>query len=86
MFKVEMAACGAVQEVRADHRVTAGPVSSWFGRVADGFAAWAERRRQYRELSELDDRLLEDIGLAPMPGEHGYSPSVLLRGRWQRVN
>nr|WP_244568008.1 DUF1127 domain-containing protein [Bradyrhizobium erythrophlei] len=27
-------------------------------------AAWIERRSRYRELRELDDRLLADIGLS----------------------
>jgi uncharacterized protein YjiS (DUF1127 family) len=29
-----------------------------------GMAAWSERRSRYRELRELDDRLLADIGLS----------------------
>ena len=29
-----------------------------------GMAAWIERRSRYRELRELDDRLLADIGLS----------------------
>ena len=29
-----------------------------------GIALWWERRSQYRELLELDDRLLADIGLS----------------------
>jgi uncharacterized protein YjiS (DUF1127 family) len=31
-----------------------------------GIAMWLKRRHQYRELLELDDRLLADIGLSKM--------------------
>jgi uncharacterized protein YjiS (DUF1127 family) len=33
-------------------------------RFATGADGWLERRRQLRALSELDERLLRDIGLA----------------------
>jgi uncharacterized protein YjiS (DUF1127 family) len=33
---------------------------SWLG----GIAMWHERRRQYTQLLELDDRLLADIGIS----------------------
>ena len=29
-----------------------------------GIASWSERRHQYRQLLELDDRLLADIGIS----------------------
>jgi uncharacterized protein YjiS (DUF1127 family) len=31
--------------------------------VADGALLWAERARQRRQLAELDDYMLRDIGL-----------------------
>ena len=36
-------------------------------------AGWAERRRQLRALSELDDDLLRDIGLSHADVEHACS-------------
>jgi uncharacterized protein YjiS (DUF1127 family) len=36
----------------------------WGGRVADGALLWAERARQRRQLAELDDYMLRDIGLS----------------------
>jgi len=33
-------------------------------RWASGYAAWRERRRAFRELAALDDRMLKDIGVS----------------------
>src|SRR5262249_62314485 len=33
-------------------------------RWASGYAAWRERRRAFRELAALDDRVLKDIGIS----------------------
>jgi uncharacterized protein YjiS (DUF1127 family) len=44
------------------------PDFGWFWQIPfswlSGMAAWSERRSRYRELRELDDRLLADIGLS----------------------
>lgn len=36
----------------------------WSGIAADQFAGWQERAKQRRQLGELDDRLLTDIGVS----------------------
>ena len=41
--------------------------------AARSVAAWAERRRQLRALSDLDDHLLRDIGLSHDDVEHACS-------------
>jgi uncharacterized protein YjiS (DUF1127 family) len=44
------------------------PDLGWFLRIPlawlGGIAWWLERRRQYRQLLELDDHLLSDIGMS----------------------
>ena len=35
----------------------------WLGRGADQALLWAERSRQRRQLAELDDYMLRDLGL-----------------------
>ena len=44
------------------------PELGWLWRIPlswlYGMAAWSERRSRYRELRELDDPLLADIGLS----------------------
>ena len=37
-----------------------------------GIALWWERRSQYRELLELDDHLLSDIGVSRTPAEEAH--------------
>ena len=41
--------------------------------AARSVAGWAERRRQLRALSELDDHLLRDVGLTHDDVEHACS-------------
>jgi uncharacterized protein YjiS (DUF1127 family) len=43
-----------------------------------GMALWLDRRYQYRELVELDDRLLADIGLARTDVENVLRSSLYL--------
>ncbi|HEX2726675.1 MAG TPA: DUF1127 domain-containing protein [Beijerinckiaceae bacterium] len=42
-------------------------------RALRSVAGWAERRRQLRALSDLDDHLLGDIGLSHADVEHACS-------------
>ena len=57
------------------------PDSEWFWRIPlswlDGMASRCERRRQYAQLLELDDRLLADIGLSRLDVDE-----VALRSSW----
>jgi len=43
----------------------------WLGRACEAVLTWAERTRQRRQLAELDDYMLRDIGLtrADVAGE-----------------
>jgi uncharacterized protein YjiS (DUF1127 family) len=63
--------CGSTDCTSTRHIKTilpAFPDFGWFWQIPlswlYGMAAWSERRSQYRELCELDDRLLADIGLS----------------------
>ena len=51
------------EPVRAAARVVTGRtlLSGWINNVA----RWLERRRQWQDLRELDDRLLADVGISP---------------------
>lgn len=39
------------------------PIGAWFRHFVSGIRQWQARRRAAKELSELDDRDLRDIGL-----------------------
>lgn len=43
-------------------------------RILRRLARWAEYRRQMRQLAELDERLLDDIGLGGSDGWHITGP------------
>jgi uncharacterized protein YjiS (DUF1127 family) len=43
-----------------------------------GIALWWERRRQYRELLELDDRLLADVGVSRSAAEEARRSQLYL--------
>jgi len=51
------------EPVRAGTRGAAAKalLSGWIG----GIGRWLERRRQWRALRDLDDRLLADVGISP---------------------
>ena len=53
---------GAVVTIASAPRPT--PVHGAVSGAAQWLAGWAERRRQLRALSELDEHLLRDVGLS----------------------
>ncbi|MEA2884436.1 MAG: hypothetical protein QOH32_3692 [Bradyrhizobium sp.] len=56
------------QPVRAATAVATGRtlLSGWINNAV----SWLERRRQWRHLRELDDRLLADVGISPEQAFH----------------
>jgi hypothetical protein len=64
----------ALKELAGFERL--GGPSAWLARFNDGF----ERRCQRRQLLELDDHLLADIGLSP---EHAVEKACM--SSWLRV-
>jgi len=55
--------CSSSANFRKSAPRSAGPVSTWVGRVAASAHRTLQRRRQRSALLELDDRRLNDIGL-----------------------
>jgi uncharacterized protein YjiS (DUF1127 family) len=51
------------EPAQAAARVATGKtlLSGWINDIA----RWLDRRRQWRDLRELDDRLLADVGISP---------------------
>ena len=47
-------------------------------RLGASFADWMERRRTYRELSRLDERMLKDVGLSR------YDVDAIRSSGWRR--
>ncbi len=51
--------------IAVDHRPVPGDLSGLFSRLAALAGSWLERHRSRRDLVQLDERLLRDIGLTP---------------------
>jgi uncharacterized protein YjiS (DUF1127 family) len=70
-----------------DPASSAFPALGWSWRTPlawlAGIALWWERRRRYRELLELDDHLLADIGLSRTRVEEVRRSSLYARA-WQQ--
>lgn len=75
---MKTSSCGTVPRISV---ATPAPVTgSWFatmlhltGIVAANVVHWRERAKQRRQLSELDDRLLSDIGISRIDACHESS-------------
>jgi len=57
----------------------AAPASHWFARGWEAVSAWRDRSRGRDQLSDLDERMLKDIGLS-------HADAVVEAGKpfWQR--
>ena len=56
----------AIQDtaINAALRESVSSAGSFFGTIAQGFAAYRERRAAFNELNNLNDRELADLGIA----------------------
>jgi len=83
--------CGSTDCTSIRHIKTIPPAFPDFGLFwqiplswLSGVAAWIERRSRYRELRDLDDRLLADIGLSRhQVGEDPLRASRTFLTMWQ---
>jgi uncharacterized protein YjiS (DUF1127 family) len=72
--------CNSTNTLGAASPIFPDLVWSWKNLFAwlAGIALWWERRRQYRELLELDDRLLADIGVSRTAAEEARRSQLYL--------
>jgi uncharacterized protein YjiS (DUF1127 family) len=74
--------CSSANDIQA--ALSSFPVRGWRWKIPlawlAGIAARRERRRQHRQLLELDDRLLADIGISRQD-----AVEEALKSSWTRV-
>jgi uncharacterized protein YjiS (DUF1127 family) len=73
-------ACNSTNILDAASTSYPDPGGSWKTLLSSltGIALWWERRSQYRQLLELDDRLLTDIGVSRMAAEEARRSRLYL--------
>jgi uncharacterized protein YjiS (DUF1127 family) len=72
--------CNSTNTLGAASPIFPDPGWSWKTPLAwlAGIALWWERRSQYRQLLELDDRLLADIGVSRTTAEEARRSQLYL--------
>jgi uncharacterized protein YjiS (DUF1127 family) len=73
-------------EVETSERASRSGATSWLRHCGAVLAAWMARVRERRELQELDDRLLADIGLTHADVERECAkPFWVASGRKEQI-